>query len=142
MAISGGCLCGKVRFSIDAEAPAVARVCWCRVCQYVGAGTGTANAVFPKDRLHVTGELASYANVAESGNHMRRSFCPACGTPLFSEAAERPETIVVRIGALDEPSRVKPQMTIWTGSAPAWACFDADLPQVDGPAPPPKAKSP
>ena len=76
MAITGGCLCGKVRFTIEADAPIAARVCWCRVCQYIGAGSGTANAVFPKDKIAVTGELAGYDSVAESGNHMRRSFCP------------------------------------------------------------------
>ena len=138
MAITGGCLCGKVRFSIDADAPMAARVCWCRVCQYVGAGSGTANAVFPKDKAHVTGALAVYDNVAESGNHMRRSFCPTCGTPLFSEARERPQALVVRIGALDDPSAVAPQATIWTKQAPTWACFDPALPRVEAqPAPPP-----
>ena len=129
MAITGGCLCGKVRFSIDAEAPMVARVCWCRVCQYIGAGSGTANAAFPKDKTHVTGPLSSYASRADSGSHMHRSFCPSCGTPLFSEADERPQAIIVRIGALDDPSGVRPQMTIWTDAAPSWACFDADLPR-------------
>ena len=137
MAITGGCLCGKVRFTIEADAPIAARVCWCRVCQYVGAGSGTANAVFPKDKTEVTGALASYDNIAESGNHMRRSFCPSCGTPLFSEAAERPQALVVRIGALDEPADVRPQMTIWTRSAPDWACFDPGLPQTTGGQPPP-----
>jgi len=140
MAITGGCLCGKVRYSIDADAPMAARVCWCRVCQYVGAGTGTANAVFPKDKTTVTGALSAYDNLAQSGNHMRRSFCPACGTPLFSEASERPQAIVVRIGSLDDPSAVAPQMTIWTQAAPGWACFDPALPQVEAQAPPPPAK--
>ena len=140
MAISGGCLCGKVRFSIDAEAPLAARVCWCRVCQFIGAGTGTANAVFPKENFAVTGAISAYDNVAQSGNHMRRSFCPACGTPLFSEASERPQAIVVRIGALDDPSLIAPQMTIWTQAAPSWACFDPDLPQIEAQAPAPTAK--
>jgi len=135
MPITGGCLCGKVRFAIDIDQPLVARLCWCRVCQYVGAGSGTANAVFPKDKTTVTGATHVYENVAESGNHMRRSFCPACGTPLFSEAVERPQAIVVRIGALDEPSRVKPQMTIWTSAAPEWACFDPGLPTSERQAP-------
>ena len=140
MAITGGCLCGKVRFTIDADAPIAARICWCRVCQYVGAGSGTANAVFPKDKTTVTGALASYDNIAESGNHMRRSFCPSCGTPLFSEAAERPQALVVRIGTLDDPAAVPPQMTIWTSSAPQWACIDPELPKASGQAPAAPAK--
>jgi hypothetical protein len=50
MSITGGCLCGQLRYEIAAEAPIVARICWRRVCQYVGAGSGAANAVFPKRR--------------------------------------------------------------------------------------------
>jgi hypothetical protein len=46
MAHSGGCLCGKVRYEIDAE-PITARACWCRDCQKVGAGGPTVNAAFP-----------------------------------------------------------------------------------------------
>jgi hypothetical protein len=41
----GGCLCGQVRFSLNAE-PVASRVCWCRDCQRLAAN-GTANAIFP-----------------------------------------------------------------------------------------------
>ena len=44
--ISGGCLCRAVRYRISA-APVVTRECWCRVCQYLGAGSGTVNRVSP-----------------------------------------------------------------------------------------------
>ncbi len=50
MAISGGCLCGAVRYTASA-APIVTRVCWCRVCQYIGAGSGTVNVCFPSEQL-------------------------------------------------------------------------------------------
>ena len=86
MPITGGCLCRQLRYEIAAEAPMTARVCWCRVCQYLGAGSGTANTAFAKDAIKVTGELRSYRSVADSGSVMHRSFCPTCGTPVFSEA--------------------------------------------------------
>ena len=81
MNITGGCLCRAVRYSISA-APIVTRACWCRVCQYVGAGSGTVNVCFPSEALAVSGELRDYRLVADSGNPMLRRFCPQCGTQL------------------------------------------------------------
>jgi hypothetical protein len=132
MPITGGCLCKQLRYEIAAEAPITARVCWCRDCQYLGAGSGTANATFAKDAIQITGERNSYMSVADSGAVMYRTFCPKCGTPVFSEAEPRPHLIIVRVGTLDNPELGKPKATIWTASAPSWACLDADLPQGVG----------
>ena len=98
MEYTGGCRCGAVRYSLPAQ-HAATRVCWCRDCQYFGAGSGIVK-VFSKSAL----------NVAEV----------------------RPNGVIVRAGTLDDPGRVAPTMTIWTASAPAWACFDDSLPQVPG----------
>jgi hypothetical protein len=135
MAITGGCLCGAVRYTIDAE-PIVTRECWCRVCQYLGAGSSAVNACFPSSALRITGSLQDYRSTADSGNIMHRRFCPACGTPMFSAAEARPHLVFVRVGTLDDPGRVAPDMAIWTASAPRWACIDPQLPKVAGqPAP-------
>ena len=139
MAITGGCLCGAVRFSFEAEAPTGVRQCWCRVCQYLGAGSGTVNVIFPKAAVTVSGPLTDFVMNADSGSVMHRRFCARCGTPVFSEAEPRPQQIIVRAGALDDPEIARPGMIIWTKSAPAWACFDPDLPQAEGQSPPAKS---
>jgi hypothetical protein len=126
---TGGCRCAAVRYRAAAE-PITTRVCWCRDCQYFGAGSGTVNVVFLKSCVAISGALSSYTSIAASGNVMHRRFCPLCGTPLFSEAETRPQLIIARAGSLDDPNRVVPSMTIWTASAPAWACFDGALPQL------------
>jgi hypothetical protein len=38
--------------------------------------------------------------------------------------------IFVRVGTFDDPDLANPAMTIWTSSAPRWACIDAELPRV------------
>jgi hypothetical protein len=136
MPTTGGCLCGAVRYSIDA-APVITRVCWCRVCQYIGAGSATVNVCFPSAALQLEGEPVDYRMVADSGNVAHRRFCVRCGTHLFSTSEARPHLVFVRAGTLDDPELARPAMTIWTQSAPSWACFDERLPKVERQPPPP-----
>jgi hypothetical protein len=135
-AIHGGCICGAVRYTATAE-PLIVRACWCRVCRYFAAGNASINLAFARDAVTLTGALRDYASTAESGNHMHRGFCPDCGVHVTSEAAERPQIIVIRMGTLDEPQRFAPQANIWVSAAPEWAHIDAGLPQFPGQAPPP-----
>lgn len=76
--------------------------------------------------------MKEYVSTADSGNVMRRRFCPKCGTPLFSEASSRPDLTVVRAGALDDPEIARPASFIRTASAPSWGLLDAGLPNCEG----------
>ncbi|HEY4926328.1 MAG TPA: GFA family protein [Roseiarcus sp.] len=135
MVVTGGCLCKAVRYEIAAE-PIAARTCWCRLCQYIGAGSATVNAAFQKSAITISGEVRDYRSVADSGSVMHRSFCPTCGTHLFSEAEPRPHLIFVRAGTLDDPEIARPLATIWAAEAPSWACFDESIPRIEGQPPP------
>lgn len=132
---SGGCLCGAVRFTVTAK-PLGVRTCWCRDCQYLGAGSATVNVIFPADAVAITGETKDFSSRADSGNIMHRRFCPRCGTALFSASEARPHLIIIRAGAMDDASDLKPGLTIWTNSAPSWACLDPTIPTSDRQPPP------
>jgi len=133
--VAGGCLCGAVRYQTEA-APIITRLCWCRVCQFIAAGNATVNICLPTAGLSITGETRDFQSVADSGNRMHRRFCPVCGTHLFSEAESRPQLIFVRVGTLDDREVASPAATIWTASAPSWACIDESLPRWEGQPPP------
>ena len=135
MTITGRCFCGAIRWESSAP-PVVTRVCWCRDCQYIGAGSGTVNACFRVATFVVHGNTSDYPSVAASGNQMHRRFCPTCGTPLFSEAEARPHLIFVRVGTFEDPSLANPAVTIWTSCAPRWASISPELPQVEKQPPP------
>jgi hypothetical protein len=123
--ITGGCLCGAVRYEATA-APLFTRVCWCRLCQKLGAGSGTVNVGFRSEDIHITGALTNYASTADSGTELTRGFCPICGTPITSQAETRKHQMFVRAGTLDDP-----EVAIWTSEAPSWACISTELPTVD-----------
>jgi len=135
MTISGGCLCRAVRYTVAAESLAT-RVCWCRDCQYFAAGSASVNLVFPSSAVTLTGPLRDYSSIADSGNRMHRQFCELCGTPVTSKSEARPQLTILRAGTLDDPELAKPSLTIWTDSAPSWACINDALPRTPRQPPP------
>ena len=85
MKIEGGCLCGKVRYSADAE-PIFVGVCHCTNCQ---KGTGTAfNVVvaLSKPAVRVQGTLKTFAGHGDTGKATYRRFCPECASPVIVSA--------------------------------------------------------
>ena len=106
-----------VRYSIEAE-PLFARHCWCRDCQYIGAGSGTVNVFFASDKVTIEGALTDHTSHADSGTLMHRTFCAICGTPMFTQADMRKHYIGVRAGTLDEPDLGKPQ-EVWSTDFPS-----------------------
>jgi hypothetical protein len=132
--ITGGCLCGKVRFVANAE-PAFVGVCHCRSCQ---RNSGSAFAVvmgFPSAAVSIQGELKTYTDTADSGKHLFRRFCPECGSSISSEAEVMPGMIMLKAGSMDDPSVVKPVMQIYCDSAQPWVSLGGELksfPQMPG----------
>jgi hypothetical protein len=133
--ITGGCLCGAVRYETEAQ-PITARMCWCRLCQYIGAGNATVNVAFLREGVRIDGQLKDFQCIADSGNRMHRRFCPECGIHVFTESEGRPHLIMVRAGTLDDPEIARPVASIWVAQAPSYACIAEDLPQFPGQPPP------
>jgi len=96
------------------------------------------NAIVPTSAIEISGETAEFSNTVDSGNQLRRRFCPKCGTQLFANSSARPHYTALRIGTLDDPSSIRPLVNIWTSSAPAWSCMDPTMERSEKqPAPPP-----
>lgn len=128
MRLSGRCLCEAVGFECSGP-PLIVRACWCRTCQYLASGNASISAIFKESDLTVNGPLRSYESRADSGNHVIRSFCEVCGTPMLCTARESPGFVVVRAGAFNDREQLTPTVTIWTDSAPSWGCVNEEIEQ-------------
>jgi len=106
------------------------------MCQTIGGGSGTVNALFNTSALTVIGELKEFPFIADSGNVMYCRFCPICGTHVLVTSQWRAHFTAVRVGTLDDPNKVSPESTIWTSMAPTWAAIDPKLLRLDGQPPP------
>ena len=119
--ISGGCLCGQVKYSANAD-PAFVGVCHCKNCQRTSGTAFSVVVAVPKAALSVTGHLqawiATRATAARSWG--MRSFCPDCGSSLFSDAAAMPALTMIKAGTLDDTSWLDPKMHVYCSSAQRW----------------------
>lgn len=136
MSYTGRCACGQITLQITGE-PLAQRQCWCRQCQYVTGGGPAHNAMFRSEDTRIEGAMQSRAYVADSGNTVTQWFCPACATPVYAQSSARTHLRTVRMGVLDLPHALRPQMVIWTEQAPPWAVLDPALEQHARQPPPP-----
>jgi hypothetical protein len=139
-AITGGCLCGAVRYETMAT-PVMAGLCHCRNCQRVTSSGFAPQMAFPEASFRVAGELRDYDLRADSGNTVRKSFCPTCGANILSTNLGMPGFVFVLAGTLDEPSRYEPAVQVFTESAQHWAPLADSLPRFDR-MPPPELMTP
>ena len=115
----GGCLCGQVRYSANAD-PGFVGVCHCEHCQ---KQTGTAFAVLvgiPKSAISIQGRLKAFHDRGDSSQPVDRSFCPECGSPIVFEAAVFPGFTFVHAGTLDDTSWLDPKVHVYCDSKEKW----------------------
>ncbi|MBZ5487262.1 GFA family protein [Halomonas aquamarina] len=105
--LTGGCLCGKVRFTASGESRGVG-ICHCMDCRKHHGTLFYVAADYPKGTVTVEGEPHSYKG---------RYFCPTCGSSVFSESEDE---IELYLGALDEPDQLKPTYELWNIRREQW----------------------
>lgn len=119
--LEGGCDCGRVRYRLHGT-PLVVHACHCRWCQ---RETGTAfalNAMIERDRLEATAEAPEIVlTPSASGQGQRIARCPHCRIAVWSHyAGSGPLVAFVRVGTLDDPARLPPDIHIFTSTKQPW----------------------
>jgi hypothetical protein len=123
--LAGGCLCGDIRYRIDAL-PVEALYCHCAMCRRAhGAPVVAWLTVRRADFLITAGNPHDY----RSSSKAIRCFCGRCGTPLTWRAVANPVLIDVSIASLDDPATVAPSFHLWTESRIGWFDTPDHLPR-------------
>lgn len=125
--LSGGCLCGAVRYDCSSS-PSVVGHCHCEACRR-SSGTGhCTHMAIAEDSFTVSGNVRFYDRAADSGNTVSRGFCPTCGAPVYSRNSGMPGMVFPRVSSLDNPESVKPEFVVYASRAPSWDHVDPALP--------------
>ena len=117
--LSGGCLCGAVRFELT-EAPTLATYCHCTRCQRrTGTGSSAQARIDGRTFRLLEGDQQVKAWRHPDGG-FEKCFCRECGAHLFSRNPEDPHQMSVRMGAFDRDPGIRPTVRSFVAYAAPW----------------------
>jgi len=127
----GGCACRAVRYRLHGR-PLFVNCCHCTWCQRESGSAFAVNAMIEADRVSlVAGDPEKVATPSASGAGQTIARCPQCRIALWSNYAGAGESVrFVRVGSLDEPSRLPPDIHIFTSTKQPWVVLPAGVPAV------------
>jgi hypothetical protein len=125
MGLSGGCLCGAVRYRVEAGAGDVVDYCHCGQCRRGSGAPVTAWLQVAPPRFAVT---AGVAKAFASSAAATRWFCADCGSQIYMTDRDE-KSVGVTLGTLDDPQAVRPTVHGWDEARVGWLRLDDDLPR-------------
>ncbi len=129
--IDGGCDCAFLRYRM-ATPPLIVHCCHCRWCQRESGASFALNAMIEADRvLTLGGDPELVDTPSNSGKGQKIARCPRCRVAVWSYyAGAGPVIRFVRVGTLDQPDLLAPDIHIFTASKQPWVILPGDTPSV------------
>jgi hypothetical protein len=128
----GGCTCRAVRYRMT-SAPLFVHCCHCRWCQRETGASYALNAMIESDRvLLLQGQLEMVNTPSNSGKGQKITRCPVCRIAVWSNYGGGGDLVrFVRVGTLDEPDRLPPDIHIFTSSKQPWVVLPEGMPAME-----------
>jgi hypothetical protein len=127
----GGCACGAVRYRLTSP-PMFVHCCHCLDCQRQTGSAFVLNALIETDRVIVlTGDPESTAVPTDSGRPHHIYRCPACKVAVWSMYGGVAKLRFVRVGTLDDPSMLRPDVHIYVRSKQPWITLPEGVPAFE-----------
>lgn len=121
MKIDGRCHCGHITYEAEID-PEKIMICHCSDCQTL-SGSAFRTVVLTREGTFklLSGELKIYVKTGESGTKRPQSFCPNCGTPIYSTTVgEGPKVHSIRVGTARQRDQLVPKVQLWCRSSQRW----------------------
>ncbi len=129
--LDGGCDCRAVRYRME-RAPLIVHCCHCRWCQRESGASFALNAMIEADHVvHLGAEPILIDTPSHSGQGQQIARCPRCHVAVWSNyAGAGPVIRFVRVGTLDAPDHLPPDIHIFTSSRQPWVQLAANVAAV------------
>ena len=129
--LTGGCLCGNVRYEIDAP-PVSASYCHCTRCQRRSGTAASAQARVAPGSFRIVAGADLVREWAPGDHGWPKCFCSSCGSALWSRSPSEEGIVSVRLGTFDDDPGIRPQWHQFVAYAAPWEALPDDgLPRYD-----------
>ncbi|HSH42533.1 MAG TPA: GFA family protein [Arenicellales bacterium] len=130
--LEGGCTCNRVRYRLRGD-PLYVHCCHCRWCQRETGSAFAINALIETDRVLLMNNPPELVSTpSESGNGQAVARCPECRIAVWSHYSGLGDAVsFIRVGTLDDPDRLPPDIHIFTASRQPWVVIPTGVPIVD-----------
>lgn len=127
----GGCTCRRVRYRMNSR-PLFVHCCHCTWCQRETGSAFALNAMIEADRVELLeGAVVRVDTPSASGRGQEIARCPHCQVALWSHYAGAGDAVkFMRVGTLDEPARLPPDIHIFTSTRQPWVVLPEGTPAV------------
>lgn len=126
MRITGGCLCGGVRYEAEGP-PDYTGHCYCADCRKASGGPFIPFMGFQASAVRFSGMTRQFRSPAFRGGEAVRNSCVTCGGLVFGGVVGESDSHTIYAGSLDDPSLFNPQIAIFNRDRPDWAPLPADI---------------
>ena len=127
----GGCFCKAVRYRLT-SLPMIVHCCHCLNCQSQTGSAFAINALVETDRIELLGGEPAATELQSGGGGPHDVYrCPDCLTAVWSDYGRRPGLRFVRVGTLDDPTTISPDVHIFTRSKQPWVGLPENIPAFE-----------
>ena len=123
--LTGGCMCGGVRFEVS-EPLVVAMYCHCTRCRRRTGTDWSVGAIAAPGSYRVLEGEGLVRSWEPPAGGWAKAFCSRCGSQLYSRSPDRPDVVSVRMGSFDGDPGLRPSCHQFTAYAPVWAPVPED----------------
>lgn len=117
--ITGGCLCGAVRYEAKGP-PAFAGYCFCGDCRKASGSGFIGFMSYPAADIAISGETRVFKSPSFRGTQSARNSCPHCSSLVFGGVRGVDGSHTIYAGSLDDPAHFRPAIGIFNRDRPDW----------------------
>jgi hypothetical protein len=130
-ALTGGCVCGAVRYTWTPSIKFKSYACHCTDCQKRSGSSFSLQQLALEADFAVEGDMIEGGFTQPSGARALLFACPKCHSRIYGANDTRPGVLIIRAGTFDHNKSISPDVHVWVRSKQPWIALPPEAKVMD-----------